>query len=405
MVAFIADPDPDDNFFALSGFAGTGKTFLMREVIKRFAASHAQFAFTAPTNKAAKVLRGVTGSACTIYSLLGLRIEKNGELKELVTGKSPIELDSLDAVFLDEASMINQNLMKVLREESKRNAFKVIFMGDSAQLPPVGEVTSPVWQLDNGAMLTQVMRHDNQILELVTEIRERMMDFSPSITIQSHHDKTEGVWKLSRQAFKDAIFTSASNGGFSDGGKTKVIAWRNVRVGEFNDLIRRAIFGAEAVEGNFLPGDRIIATEPLSRGDEPLMSTDDEAIVENCIATTHPTVPKYKAWELKCRTEMNTIVRLLVLHPSSAADYANDLQELAHKAKATPKLWKAFWNLNDLFHKVKYAYAITAHRAQGSTYETVFVDYQDILLNRSRKEAFQCLYVACSRPTTRLILA
>ena len=221
MVAFIADPDPDDNFFALSGFAGTGKTFLMREVIKRFAASHAQFAFTAPTNKAAKVLRGVTGSACTIYSLLGLRIEKNGELKELVTGKSPIELDSLDAVFLDEASMINQNLMKVLREESKRNAFKVIFMGDSAQLPPVGEVTSPVWQLDNGAMLTQVMRHDNQILELVTEIRERMMDFSPSITIQSHHDKTEGVWKLPDKLSKMRFLPQLPMAAFPTGGKQR----------------------------------------------------------------------------------------------------------------------------------------------------------------------------------------
>jgi len=249
------------------------------------------------------------------------------------------------------------------------------------------------------------MRHDNQILTLVTELRERMLDFSPSITIKSNHSEAEGVWKLTRQAFKDAVYNSASSGGFADGSKTKVIAWRNVRVAEFNELIRRAIFGAAATEGNFLIGDRIIAAEPCLRGEDQLMATDDEALVESVIATTHPTVPKYRAWELKCRTEKNTIVRLTVLHPSSAADYENDCAELAHKAKANPKMWKAFWNLKDLFHKVKYGYAITAHRAQGSTYHTVFVDYQDILLNRNRKEAFQCLYVACSRPTTVLVLA
>ena len=66
---------------------------------------------------------------------------------------------------------------------------------------------------------------------------------------------------------------------------------------------------------------------------------------------------------------------------------------------------ETFWALKELFHDVKYAYAITAHRAQGSTYENVYVDYQDILMNRERREAFQCLYVACSRPTTKLILA
>ena len=102
---------------------------------------------------------------------------------------------------------------------------------------------------------------------------------------------------------------------------------------------------------------------------------------------------------------MNTVVRLLVLHPDSQKTFDEACQDLAHKAKANPRLWKNFWELKELFHDVKYAYAITAHRAQGSTYHTVFVDYVDILYNRNRKEAFQCLYVACSRPTTRLYLA
>jgi len=65
---------------------------------------------------------------------------------------------------------------------------------------------------------------------------------------------------------------------------------------------------------------------------------------------------------------------------------------------------EAFLGHQDLFHPVKYAYALTAHRSQGSTYENVWVDTSDILYNRERREAFQCLYTACSRPTKRLNL-
>lgn len=403
MLQFIADPD--EFFFVLGGYAGTGKTFLMRELVARCKSSHAQFAFTAPTNKAAKVLRAVTGQACTIYSFLGLRIEKNGELKELVSGDTPDDISLFDVIFVDEASMINRRLMKHLEDVAKYHRIKIIFLGDPAQLPPVGEPESPVWALPNGSQLTKVMRYDNQILKLVTAIRDVIPSIAPTLNIKNDNAHDEGVWKLTKAAFKQRVYDAACNGAFADGSKGKVIAWRNARVSEYNDLIRRAIFGAEAMPGNFVVGDRIIATAPCKRGDESLLHTDDEAIVESVIATTHPTHPKYHAFELKCTNEMGKTIRLVVLHPRSEAEFEKDCEELAHQARNYPKLWKKFWELKDIFHEVKYAYAITAHRAQGSTYESVYVDYQDILLNRNRKEAFQCLYVACSRPTKRLILA
>lgn len=404
LLAFIADPDLSQPFYVLKGYAGVGKTFIMKEVLARCSKSASRFAFTTPTNKAAKVLRAVTGRASTIFSLLGLRIEKNGELKELVGGEK-VDLSDLDVIFLDEASMVNKFLLTLLTSVAKENNLKIVFMGDPGQLPPVGESDSPVWAIDNGCFLTKVMRHDNQILELVTEIREQITSWTPCVDIRSNHSATEGVWKCTKLTFKQAIMTAAAAGGFSDGNKGKVIAWRNVRVAEYNDLIRYSIFGAAAQPGFYLSGDRIVATAPCKRGDEPLMGTDDEAIVESTIDTTHPLEPRYKAIELKCRTETNQTVRLLVLHPESQAIFDNDCQQMAHVAKGNPKLWKKFWQTKELFHEIKYAYALTAHRSQGSTYETVFVDFQDILYNRNRKEAFQCLYVACSRPTTKLILA
>ena len=403
---YIADPAPKSPFFVLSGFSGTGKTFLMQEVIRRSSlATRTRFAFTAPTNKAAKVLRSITGAASTIFVLLGLRIEKNGELKELVGGDNPVNLDDYDVIFLDEASMIGSKLFSRLASVCEAHRVKVVFMGDPAQLPPVGEIESLVWREPLSASLTQVMRHDNQILKLVTAIRGNMNSPAPCIDIKSDNSSDEGVWKVTKPAFKERIYSAAIDGAFADSSLAKVIAWRNVRVAEYNDLIRKALFGAEAEPGTYLPGDRIIATAPCKRGEEHLLSTDDEAIVEGTLVSTHPLHPKYKVYELKCRTETGRTIRLMVVHPVSVREYEADCEALAHSARSNPREWKKFWNLKELFHDIKYGYAITAHRSQGSTYETVFVDYQDILLNRNRKEAFQCLYVACSRPTTRLILA
>jgi|ERR1700756_4381172 len=404
LIEFIEDPGTFDWYFCFTGFAGTGKTFCMREVVERCRTSVSAFAYTAPTNKAAKVLRQVTGNACTIYSLLGLRVDKSGELKQVVAGKSP-DLSDLDVVVVDEASMVNRNLFDILRVSAERWQFKVVFMGDLAQLPPVGEPSSMALGGMVGANLTRVMRHDNQILAFATSVREQINSLAPSIKIRSDNDGQQGIWKCTSREFKERIFAAADNGDFADGTTSKIISWRNVRVAEYNAIARSALFGADAIPGFFLAGDRVVAGGPCERGDEFLMQTDDEAIVESVANCVHPFEPKYHGLELKARTEDNRVVRLLVIHPSSKQQFDNDSQSLAHEARGNPKLWKRFWEHKELFHDIRYAYAITTHRSQGSTYETVFVDASDILYNRNRKEAFQCLYVACTRPTTKLVLA
>lgn len=404
LIAFIEDPRPSSWYFCFDGPAGTGKTFCMREVVARCRSSAATFAYTAPTNKAAKVLKQVTGEATTIYSLLCLRIDKSGELKQVLAGKAP-DLSDLDIIVVDEASMVNNNLFDILRVTAERWGLKVVFMGDLCQLPPVGEPVTSALTGPLGASLTRVMRHDNQILTFATNVRQQIDVLAPSIKIRSDNDGHAGVWKLTSREFKEKIFAAAANGEFADGTQAKIISWRNVRVAEYNNIARAAVFGADAVAGYFLPGDRVVAAGPCERGDEFLMQTDDEAIVEGVANCLHPLEPKYHAIELKARREDNKVVRLLVIHPVSAVKFAEDSQSLAHEARGNPKLWKRFWEHKELFHDIRYAYALTAHRSQGSTYETAFVDASDILYNRNREEAFKCLYVACTRPTRKLCIA
>jgi len=404
IVEFVSAPTTESWYFCFVGYAGTGKTSCMREVVARFSSSRTKFAYTAPTNKAAKVLKAMTGEASTIYSLLGLRVDKDGETKRVVGGKT-IDLSDLDVIVVDEASMVNAHLFGILNDVAAKWGLRVVFMGDLAQLPPVGESASYALTGGDGARLSRVMRHDNQILSLATRIREVIEHPAPSIQIRSDNDGQQGVWKMTKFEFKKSIFDAAQHGEFADGAKSKVISWRNKLVNEYNNIIRAAIFGAEAVPGYFLPGDRIVAGAPCERGDELLMTTDEEAIVESIAVTVHPFEPKYKAIELKCVTESNRIARLLVIHPESLEESNRDAEGLAHEARGNSRSWKRFWEHKELFHDVRYAYAITAHRSQGSTYEQVWVDASDILFNRNRKEAFQCLYVASTRPTTKLMLA
>lgn len=398
--------DSSSPFFVLSGSAGTGKTFCIRQLVD---ATRGRFIFTAPTNKATKVLRASVTSRdykpeCrTIYSLLGLRLEASGEVKELVAPEDPIDLSQYKLVVVDEGSMVNAILMKYIKLTVDNFGIKFLFMGDPAQLPPVGELRSPIWTIDQRASLTKVMRHDNQILELATRLRGVVDHPAPSCKLESNHDGEEGVWKVSEGQFESVILRAADAGLFSKPDMAKAIAWRNVSVDRLNKLIRDRIFDKPSTP--WLPGDRAIFTSPAKDlEDEVIATTDDEGTVERVEVEWHGAYPDFKIFRVSITLDTNSPVIARVLHPDSQHAYSQRLDDLSTAAKLDRRKWKAFWEFKDAFHQLRHSYAITAHRAQGSTYDTAFVDWRDILLNRNRQEAFRCLYVACTRPKRRLFL-
>lgn len=408
---FLTNYNPDAPFFLLEGYAGTGKTYSMQEVIRRF---KSRLIFSAPTNKATKVLRDTLTSdhykpECrTIYSILGLRLEANGEVKELAVPDDPLDLSQFSGIVVDEGSMINAQVMHYIALTAREQGIPFIFMGDPAQLPPVKELRSPIWQLQNDdgenyAKLTKVMRHDNQILSLVTRIRQLVDHPCPNITITADNDGTEGVWVARGTDFRRAILAAAGRGEFEQPGFAKVIAWRNVTVDEYNSLIRNAIF--DSPKELWLPGDRIIATAPAKDlQDNPMAMTDDEGEVKRVVESWHPLYPEFKVFQLSVTFDDNRLATFQVIHPISLGDWTRKREEMAAAARVNKKLWRNYWDFCEAFHSVRYGYAITAHRAQGSTYNTAFVDWRDVLLNRNRQEAYRCLYVACSRPKKTLVL-
>lgn len=398
--------NPEEGYFVLKGFAGTGKTFCMQYLLK---STKVRLLFTAPTNKATKVLRTTLTTdtykprCCTIYSALKLRLEANGELKELKIPDDPVDLTEYDAVVVDEASMIPAKLFQVIQKVQSLQNLKFIFLGDPCQLPPVKEVESPVWKLQcPQATLNEVMRSGDAILDQATAIRGQIGKFMPNFTKVETHSPTEGVFWLPSPDVLAMIQSDIEVGNFQKPECSKIIAWRNATVNSFNCMVRERIFEHQDVPA-WLQTDRLILTAPYDVNENLRLNTDDEGTVTKTEVIKHPEYSDFTCWRLRVMLDTNMTADIIALHEDSLGAYQRTLQEKLEAARALPKLWRSYWNFVEAFAQVRHAYAITAHRSQGSTYDTAYVDWKDILTNRDRQEAFRCLYVASTRPKRRLV--
>jgi exodeoxyribonuclease V len=387
-------------FFLLKGYAGTGKSFAITELAKSGPFKPSEILFTAPTNKAVKVLRNYLDDAglgacrtATIYSALGLSLQANGEVKEITKPEEPVDLSMYKVIVVDEGSMINRFLMAAIEEAYYNWRVPFIFMGDPAQLPPVGEITSPIWSIENSYTLTKVLRYGDSMLELATAIRKVVDHPFPSIKI----DFAPPVHKVTRPQWLDRIIENLD---LFKSGDAKVISWRNVTVDKYNAFIRERIYGfLQAKQNAWLPDDKIVATAMIKDLDDNIiMRTDEESTVLEIVQGHHPIYPEFEIFNLLVLNEHDRKLQLRVLTPSGSMALNNRLNELAMEAKGGKRYkWREFWELKEAFSEVRHSYAITSHRSQGSSYLKTFIDLEDIMLNRNKAEAFRSLYVACTR--------
>lgn len=412
-----AEFDPENWCYALLGAAGMGKTYTLKSLLPEVRGA---VAVTAPTNKAVKVLMSLfqkkdedsySPDCCTIHSLLGLALSANGELKKLQIPDNPINISKLSMIVVDEASMLNLEIFEIIRRSAIFHKVKILFLGDPYQLPPVKEAYSPALRIDNIARLTRVRRHNNAILDLATAVREAQKMPVPTVNFPKIIAGRDEIW-LQEQGTGTFMQQVYKHLGSLISGEAKVIAWRNATVDNYNLLIRSAIFSQQASSSMWLPTDRISALSPcvdltIPKEDRKMRNgivTDDEGTVEQVEVVPHPTLPEYLAWEIQAKMDSGRYFTFHCLHEKSKRDFDAKLAQLLNDGKKVGK-WKAYWEFVEEFHSIRHAYATTAHRSQGSTYRYAFVDWKDILINRNRLEAFQCLYVAVSRPSTRLFLS
>lgn len=397
----------DQPYFLLKGYAGAGKTFLLRMLTRDPSTESKTYIFTAPTNKAKKVLASsLLVSAATTYSALGLRMSDTEDGTMVMDfGSSSKPYIPRGAIFVvDEGSYVSKELMDFIETARIESGFKVLYVGDPAQLPPVRESSSKVWKITNDptcrSLLRQVMRFDNQILGLSIKIRQHLKDKVYRSPVESDHDSNGGVYVLSSKTkFERAILKGVHSPADFKG--RKVIAWRNKTVDLYNNLVRSHL----GFNDRFCVGDQLMLAEPVELNGNIVASVDDDVVVKSVTEGsvkhlgTGVSVP---VWSLVVEGDANLTLKV----PVDNSDVQSILSTLAEFAKGEKgyrrkEAWKQFWQFKRTFHKVRYGWAITAHRSQGSTYDNVFVDQMDILANSDKRTAFKCLYVSFTRPTTR----
>jgi exodeoxyribonuclease-5 len=165
-----------------------------------------------------------------------------------------------------------------------------------------------------------------------------------------------------------------------------MVVYRNERRQALNNYIRKQIFG-EAANERFLPGEPVMFNDNFKLDKEITIENATEVSVIDSYADTKNVMgKKYNTTVIEIEHPYfeDETIEVSILNENQIAEYQRQLDAFAEKIKAKPKYeqgkyWKQFYYYkNEVFANVDYSYVITSHKSQGSTYETVFVDAQDI---------------------------
>ncbi len=425
--------------FLLKGYAGTGKTTLISAFIKLLSELKINTVLLAPTGRAAKVLSNYSGHyASTIHKCIYRK-------KSTANPGSSFSINfnkHKNTVFIvDEASMIGnaQNIDNdfgsgrllddlfsfVYNDENCR----LILLGDSAQLPPIGTSISPA--LDDYYLraygfnvysyeLSEVVRQDadSGILHNATDLRtmmtEKIFDF-PKLKVKKFPD----IYSITGAELIDEIENSYSKFGNDE---TRIICKTNKYANRYNMGIRNRILWREeelsygdllmVVKNNYswLPeNDKI---DFIANGDmlEVLKIKRHYELYGHRYVDLDVRFVDYPELEIEVKALLDT---LAIDAASMPNNYYKDLWEQLEidyqDITDTKKRHEAI--LNDPYYnalQIKYAYAMTCHKSQGGQWKSVFIDHGWInkaeITPEGKYEFLRWLYTAITRATERLYL-
>jgi exodeoxyribonuclease-5 len=434
IASYITD-NTNDVIFLLKGYAGTGKTSVISSVVKTLDLLRMRSVLLAPTGRAAKVLGSCSGrQAFTIHK----KIYRQKSSKD---GMGSFRLDRnlhKNTYFIvDEASMISniasdtslfgsgKLLDDLIEYVYSGTECKLILVGDSAQLPPVGSALSPA--LDPEALgeygfgvasaeLKQVVRQSETsgVLMNATKIRLQIAEnelVHPQMELQGYSD----VVRLTGEELIDEISLAYGTCGLEG---TIIVVNSNKQANRYNQGIRNRIFFREEeistgdivmiVKNNyflveedekgpgFIANGDIAEIRKIRRYDERYGFRFAEMVLY---------FPDYD-FELESKVMMD------VLHldtPSLPPDrgrelFQNILADYQH-IKTRQKQFDAVRNdpwFNAL--QIKFAYAVTCHKAQGGQWERVFIDQGMFNRNEITIDYLRWFYTALTRSTDRVYL-
>lgn len=445
--------------FLLKGYAGTGKTFMMKGVTDFLKSTNRPFVLAAPTGRAAKVISKRTKSNAytihkTIYSNKDIKEFKTDNTDGTETFKFYYDLrnneDQANTVYIiDEASMLSdmysegeffrfgsgfllKDLLKYLNFDNNDHKKKVIFIGDNAQLPPVNMNFSPALneqylrekcQISVSAYeLTEVVRQqkDSGILHNATKIRASLKSNTfNQIDIETNFADTKPV------QHQDLLKTYLQACGNQIDDETIIIAYSNSSVKEYNDFVRSHFFPDQSV---ITEGDKIILVSNNYNYQIELLNGDFGIIQEvSPINETRNIV-------LKRKNKTGNVVEIKVLlHFRNVTIQFKDTEEKPYNIeckiienilyskerdlssdelkalyldfkirnpflKAGTKELKDALRTDKYFNalRIKFGYAVTCHKSQGGEWKRAFINCKTAM-GYFNASYFRWLYTALTR--------
>jgi exodeoxyribonuclease-5 len=412
--------ESDRTRHALAGPAGSGKTYL----IGRFLAEiKIPVKLAATTNKAAAVAGAMSpdGEAATIHSLLGLQPEPDQRRGRMILKrKREPKLDAGELVIVDEASMCDSELITVIDEYAREIGFRVLYVGDAYQLPPIYEGRCPAFDRVPTSHLTTIHRQalENPLIAAATGFRQVLDGAAfPRVTTQA-----PGVLCTDARSFADQMLGTFDSPDYrGDGDHCRALAWTNARVVALNRAIRRRLIGPEADHHPFTEGETFIVNEAVSERERLVLPTEAKVRIERAEPETLEdagsgiTVPGHRVTaayqgrgvELFCADDRQRAGALL----SHYASRARALQRACTRGRATPELdterrvaWRRFFGVKQQLAELRPPHASTVHKSQGSTYRHAFIDLEDIGRCTRWDLIARLVYVALTRPSETAVI-
>ncbi|MCP9940834.1 AAA family ATPase [Cyanobium sp. ATX 6E8] len=430
----------DGTPFVLSGYAGTGKTFLSMRFLAQVEATGLCWTVVAPTHKAVGVLRShlaLAGLAptwfpSTIHRLLRLKLKRQRDIERCEeTEQTAMALEHLGLVLIDEASMVDSTLLEISLRCAHPFRTRLVFVGDPAQLPPVGEPESPVFSLGRAcrAELRQVVRHQGPVLRLASGLRQGDLPCRRPPPLPPIRTAAGQVALLERREWLEAAQAALRRSADTDNPDlARILCYTNRSLEQLVPIARRALHGEMADQLPVLPGEVLITRaavmapacrEGEDAAEEPdtLLGSNRELVVrdvipERCDLADFGVADAAVIDTLTARVEAgDSQLSLRLLPPlGSAARSALEavLARLRQRARDAGKqegkgLWRRFFLVRDAFASLGPAAVLTVHRSQGSTFAEVFVD-ADVFWPSDPVLRRQLVYVAVSRASQAVTL-
>lgn len=395
ILAFLSERD--SHVFVLKGFAGTGKTTLVKEILEHIPKADAlakiinpkhaprEVVLTATTHKAAEALSVSAGTeVSTIHSHLQIQVRTNYETGEsYITRKYGAPSVEGQIIFIDEASYVDDKLLKLILQSTRDS--KIIFMGDPTQLTPVGLDYTPVFERGFPEVsLTKVVRQDdgNPIKDLCHNFREfiqKNVSKFPLIKADGQY-----IQRVDRVTFDDMVMAEFTNPKWQMK-DSKMLAWTNARVNKYNKALRKKATGRpELSKGDYAVNNHFIQIGKNS------IKTDATVLI------TH--VEPAERYGFKGKL-IDTDKACGLFQLDDWRDY-----DRAMAAALEEKNPQKIREIKETWSDLRAAYCCTVNKSQGSTFEKVFIDLDDICRCDDPFQLVRMLYVAISRAKTTVIL-